>query len=688
MNINDKTWSSLFVLTMGQDGGTWKAVRDGLPWLLTVICLILASRYAPALTTLLDGSSTTPDHTTSSQHSESRQDEEAVAKKIVPTLDGHDLYYGKTKWPQYEARFNLRLSYMYGPVMTVKLGATSLSGRLRCWLNRCLVPGWQPSDTTILINSLARDDGTLRGLLNCCASRTLSIPAGKYLSGGRRIVLQPFGPDWQRHRRAFASLLTREKVKNLWSRAVRYEGLVMVDRLARLTSTEEVSDIRVLNEISRFTASNVLQIAYARRASTPDDPVLSELEVVSQNISSAFTSGKYLVEKFPMLDWFPVFMSPWKRRLNRDHEFEKGLFTRLLASVEMRMNARQASQTSSGGVITVDECASAQLIQSSSSLQLDRIDMAYLAAGLFEAGTETTAMTIDTFLLAAACDPGAIQEAQAAVDRYFEENDAIPDFDDLQKMEHLGAVVKETLRLTPTGSSGVGHTPTGSVIQSFHVKVKGEDVQRQLDVPPDATVLGNMYGLHHDPELFPDPWGFDPARWLVPAPEVPMSRNALDPSHRNAHYFGFGRRICPGATLASYTLSMAIALLLFCFDFSLTAKATEICGQMEDMSHEERQEWRRLYPNCCERMEQERQGCKAASARKGKDPIGRVLIDAHIAFQLSKARLAECIRLQPRGDARGDRLQAVGQALAAMQEQHGVDPGLELAGGSTDPPAY
>lgn len=606
----------------------------------------------------------------------------------MPTLDGNRLYYGKTKWPQYEARFNLRLSSIYGPVVTVKLGATGLTGRLRCWANRCLVRGWHPADTTILINSLAEDDGTLRSLLNSCASRTFSIPAGKHLSRGRRIVLQPYGPDWLRHRRAFTSLLTKEKTKTLWARAVRCEALVMVDRLAKLLSSGgDVSDIRLLREVSRFTASNVLQIAYARRASSPEDPVLAELEIVSRNIASAFTPGKYLVEMFPMLDWFPSFLSPWKRKLNGDHEFEKSLFTRLLRGVEAKLRASQASEAWSESVVSVEECAAAQLLQNRHNLQLDQDDIAYLAAGLFEAGTETTAMTIDTFLLAAACYPGVVREAQAAMDTFLESTHGqvttVPDFEDLQQMEYLGAVVKETLRLTPTGSSGVGHTPAGSAFQVLHVRAQGGALHRRLDVPPNAMILGNTYGLHHDSKLFPDPWSFDPTRWLPPKPpsgassavqeEMKSPRNALDHSHRNAHPFGFGRRICPGATLASHTLSMAIALLLFCFDFHLTAKAAEICAQMEDMSHQERGAWATLYPvaaACGE--EKTKEPCDTK-----EDGIGRVLIDAHIAFQLSKRQLAECIRLEPRGDDAGvGRLQAVQEALATMQDQWGVDLGM------------
>lgn len=636
---------------MDQDGWLWKAVQDGLPWLLlTAVCLIVAStRYAPhPLAVLLPWFTTpTPASTTSTT---------TPGESPVPTLDGHHLYYGKTKWPQYEARFNLRLSHTHGPVVAVTLGATTLAGKLRCWLNRCLVPGWRPADTTILINSLADDDGgVLRSLLNSCASRTLSIPAGKYLSGGRRIVLQPYGPDWQRHRRAFASLLTKDKVKNLWSRAVRFEALVMVDRLAWLTSAEDVSDMRLLKEVSRFTASNVLQIAYARRAATPDDPVLGELEIVSQNIASAFTPDKYLVNKFPMLDWLPFFLSPWKRKLHKDHEYETGLFTRLLQGVRTRLQQAgnpASSQASSGSVIAVDECAAAQLLQNGQSLQLDQDDVAYLAAGLFEAGTETTAMTIDTFLLAAACYPQVVQRAQAAMDEHlrgkYGPRMTVPKFEDLQEMEYLGAVAKETLRLTPTGSSGVGHTPSGSsAVQSLHLTVGGK--QRRLDVPPDATVLGNTYGLHHDSKLFPDPWEFEPARWLKSPhqkEEATCRRsNALDHSHRDAHYFGFGRRICPGGSLASYTLSMAIALLLFCFDFELVAaRAGEICAQQVGEIHRRagKEHW------------------TSAFCPRGRENMGRVLIDAHIAFELSKSQLAECIRLRPRGE---ERLRAVRDAL-------------------------
>lgn len=312
------------------------------------------------------------------------------AKFSIPVLDANNLYYDQTRWPQYEPRFNLRLSCLYGSTIRVAAGPKSQLAQLFQWVNVRLHPAWHPSRATLLINSLTDDDGTLKRLLNSCASRATSIAAGTYLSRGRRIVLQPYGPDWARHRKAFASLLTKDKIKTQWTKALHFEAMVLVDRISKLTDLVNSSQTRMVDEIHRFTASSVLQITYARRATTPEDSLLKDLEVVSRNISSAFTLGKYWVEEFPLLDIFPALISPWKRKLHADHIFESDLFGRLLRGVEERMaSAETAPETEV--VIPVDGCGAAQLLRNQ---EIDQEDRIYIAAGLLEAGTETTAMSV------------------------------------------------------------------------------------------------------------------------------------------------------------------------------------------------------------------------------------------------------------------------------------------------------
>lgn len=651
-------------------------VHNELPMLLALACLLVASRYTSWLRRLWYRQASGP------------------REGLAPGVDGTKLYYGRKRWPQYEARFNLRLSYVYGPVFLISHPSTTLLARVRRWFDCWIYRTQDCTDTTVLINSLSNNERVLKGLLGACASRRTSIPAGKYLSRGRRIVLQPYGPDWTRHRRAFTSLLTKDKINNRWTKALRHEAMVMVGRIAELGGTStSLTEATMLDEISRFTASSVMQITYARRAETPDDPILKDLQVVSRNIASAFTPGRYWVEDLPLLDVFTAIVSPWKRKLASDHRFEMALFEGLLRSVEARLDGSQGGRGSGDCelpkkanrcVIAAEECAAAELLRASKPWQLDREDVAYLAAGIFEAGTETTAMTINTFLLAAACYPEITKRAQAELDDHMSNKDSteqlVPTFADLQQMQYLGAVVKEALRLTPTGSSGVGHTPTKPGPHSLSLEPGGVGGTNKLTIPPGATVLANTYGLHHDHDRYPDPWRFDPSRWITPAgsdqePPAPPDNQAcsrpcysLDHTHAN-FAFGFGRRICPGSALASHSLSMAIALLLLCFDFELTGRAEDHSRGAEDQDREELEGWDELFPGAGDAsratMRRERtskEECHDAGVR-----VGRVLIDAYIAFKLSREQLAECIRLQPRKGRPW--LKAVGDALASTQGQ-------------------
>lgn len=643
--------------------------NNGLPSLVAaVFCLVFAFQYATIFS---------PHKRSGDKDHDSTVQTVTVGESVqtVPNIDGNFLYYDRTRWPQYEARFNLRLSYLYGSVICINTQSKSCLGRLLEWFNRWLCPTWRPSHTTVLINSLAGDDGTLKQLLNSCASRADSIAAGRYLSRGRRIVLQPYGPEWVRQRKAFAMLLTKQKIENHWTEALRFEAMELVDRVSRLSDKAPLRDSRLVDEVTRFTASSVLQITYARRAPTPGDPILRDLKVVSRNIASAFTPGKYWVEKVPLLDMFPAFLSPWKRTLNANHHFESTLFRQLLENVEGEMNGNGCGEVATDSVISVEDCGAALLLRNENH-DLDRDHIVYLAAGLVEAGTETTALTINTFLLAAACYPEYVRHAQGEVDNYmcdqYGDQRAVPNFEDLAQLRVLVALVKETLRLTPTGSSGVGHTPTSGKPLSLNIQGAQRGLPRRLDIPSGATILGNIYGLHHDTEVFSDPWRFNPRRWLSTKPDdtrpspshtARASCNPLDHTHAT-FAFGFGRRICPGSALASYSLSIAIALLLFCFDFELTDTAKTICNEMDRQGRNENEKWARLFPIGGPEALESEQSSKGTDEDE-RDRIGRTLIDAHTRFKLSKGQLDQCVRLNCREDGRG--LQAVRFTLATTQ---------------------
>jgi len=100
---------------------------------------------------------------------------------------------------------------------------------------------------------------------------------------------------------------------------------------------------------------------------------------------------------------------------------------------------------------------------------------------------------------------------------------------------YLTATVQETLRRRPVLPNAAPR------LVKQPVEIGG------WAYPPGACVVPNTYLIHHDPEIYPDPYAFRPERFLD---EVPGTYTWIP--------FGGGRRRCLGASFA--TLEMQIVL--------------------------------------------------------------------------------------------------------------------------------
>ena len=86
-------------------------------------------------------------------------------------------------------------------------------------------------------------------------------------------------------------------------------------------------------------------------------------------------------------------------------------------------------------------------------------------------------------------------------------------------------------------------------------------------------LLPYIYGLHRDPELWPDPEVFDPSRF---------EDQAVKDRHPSAHIpFGGGPRKCIGSNMAMLQMLLMLAVLVRKYDFKLAnAKDIEIDPRM------------------------------------------------------------------------------------------------------------
>lgn len=85
-----------------------------------------------------------------------------------------------------------------------------------------------------------------------------------------------------------------------------------------------------------------------------------------------------------------------------------------------------------------------------------------------------------------------------------------------------------------------------------------DDVYKGYYIPKDSLILANVWKFLHDPEVYSNPFEFDPSRFLGPNPE-------RDPREV---CFGFGRRVCPGLVLAQASLYITAAMSLAVLNIS------------------------------------------------------------------------------------------------------------------------
>ncbi|MCJ1475732.1 hypothetical protein MMC13_004396 [Lambiella insularis] len=174
----------------------------------------------------------------------------------------------------------------------------------------------------------------------------------------------------------------------------------------------------------------------------------------------------------------------------------------------------------------------------------------YLTMQLVEAGSDTTRLALNIFVLAALTHPGVFMRARAEVDAICGEAERLPQFEDENDMAYICAVAKELFRWRPFLIWTPEHTLTEDLAFEGYLFPKG------------TGFVINQINVTQNPELVEEPETFKPERWL----------DGKQSDITNGLWqFGGGRRVCVGYRLAQKSLFINIARLVYCFDYEATA---------------------------------------------------------------------------------------------------------------------
>ncbi|XP_068653854.1 xanthotoxin 5-hydroxylase CYP82C4-like [Aristolochia californica] len=148
------------------------------------------------------------------------------------------------------------------------------------------------------------------------------------------------------------------------------------------------------------------------------------------------------------------------------------------------------------------------------------------------AATDTSFITLTWTLALLLNNRHELKKAQDEIDTIILKDRTLNE-SDIENLSCLRAIVKESLRLYPAAPLAVPHEAMEDCnVGGFHV-------------PTGTRIIANLYKLHRDPRVWPEPEEFRPSRFLS---------SHRDKDLRGKHFefipFGSGRQMCPGITSA------------------------------------------------------------------------------------------------------------------------------------------
>lgn len=368
------------------------------------------------------------------------------------------------------------------------------------------------------------------------ASRPPSAAAEKLFYGARNISFAPYGDGWRRAKKlAVVHLLSPRRAAS-FAPARAAEAAALVARVRPAAATGQAVLLREL--LYSYTNAVVTRVAAGSGSGG----------ATAERFRKMMADTSVLIAGFQGVDLLPAAVGWVVRRvtgLDRKLDDMAEESDRFLSEIVEGHTEEKAEGEEEDFVDVLLRLRK----EGTSGLDLTEDHIKAIVKDVMGAATDTSFVTLEWIMAELVRNPRVMAKLQDEIRRVTDSKPTVVE-DDLSKMGYLKAVVKEVLRLHPPAPLLVPReSTTPATVQGY-------------SIPAKTIVFINVWAIGRDPAAWDAPGDFLPERFVGSSVDFRGNDHQLIP-------FGAGRRMCPGINFALPGLEMALASLLYHFDWEL-----------------------------------------------------------------------------------------------------------------------
>ncbi|CAL4952511.1 unnamed protein product [Urochloa decumbens] len=368
---------------------------------------------------------------------------------------------------------------------------------------------------------------------------------------GRDMAFVPYGEYWRQARRVCVlHLLSHRRVLS-FRRLREQEAAAMVDRVR--ASPGDAVNVTAL--IISYTNGVISRAAFGDEQSyggLDGGEKLTKLFADFEELLGTVTMGDFV----PWLAWVDTLMG-LDARAKRTSAQMDALLERLIADHRHRRRYRRRREDDGHRDfldVMLDVNEEAEKDDAGGRVVFDDVAIKAIVLDMFAAATDTTYTTLVWTMAELINHPHEMRRVQDEVRSAVGDGGRVTE-DHLPKLRYLKCVIKETFRLrTPLPLLLPRETMEDTELLGYHV-------------PARSRVIINAWAIARDPTAWERPDEFVPERF---AGDDLTADYLLGQDFRFVP-FGAGRRGCPGVGFAVPSMELALASLLYHFDWELPA---------------------------------------------------------------------------------------------------------------------